>query len=36
MNDFIIFLVALGFGAVAWLLLVVSDWLLGETTHDRK
>jgi hypothetical protein len=36
MNDFLIMLLALGFAVVTWLLLVVSDWLLGENVHDRK
>ena len=36
MNDLFVLLVASGFGAVAWLLLLVSDWLMGETTHGRK
>ena len=36
MNDFAILIVVLGFGAVAWSLLVLSDWLLGEASHERK
>jgi hypothetical protein len=30
MTDLIVILLSLGFGAFAWGLLVVSDWLLGE------
>ena len=28
MNDFAILLVSLGFGALAWVILALSDWLL--------
>jgi hypothetical protein len=36
MSDSLVLLIVVGFGAVTWILLVVSDWLWGDTTHDRK
>jgi hypothetical protein len=35
-NDLAMVLIALGFGAVAWLMLLVSDWLLEGSNNDRK
>jgi hypothetical protein len=35
MNDFVILLISLAFGALAWGMLVVSDWLLGDR-HESK
>lgn len=30
MHDFLLFSAAVGFGALAWAMLAVSDWLLGD------
>jgi hypothetical protein len=30
MNQFLLFAISVGFGALAWIMLVISDWLLAE------
>lgn len=35
MKTFIILIVAIGLGALAWLMLVVSDWLLADKSERR-
>jgi hypothetical protein len=30
MNHLLLFTISVGFGALAWIMLVISDWLLGD------
>jgi hypothetical protein len=30
MNQFVLFVISVGFGSLAWMMLVLSDWLLGD------
>jgi hypothetical protein len=36
MHEFLLFLAAAGFGALAWVMLVISDWLLRDKEPSRS
>lgn len=35
MSDFLIAVIVVGFGALTWGLLALTDWLMGDQPHSR-